>query len=75
MGAGLTCRIANKSGLTKGGQTVLVSDAHHVRLFAYMHRHKLNVKPPGWNVWGKIEVKEIMEVVKLMVEGEEGGKR
>ena len=36
----------------------------------HRHRHKLHVKNPGWNLWSKIEVKEIMEVVKLMVEGE-----
>ena len=27
--------------------------------------------PPGWNVWGDIEVKEITEVMKLMVEVDE----
>ena len=40
-----------------------------------MHRHKLHVNHPGFNLWGNIEVKEIMEVMKLMVEGEEGDKR
>ena len=62
----------NKPGLTKGGYTVLLSEVHRVRLCAYRHIHKLHVKPPGWNVWGKIEVKTIMEAMKLMVEGEEG---
>ena len=33
------------------------------------------MKPLGWNVWGNLDVKEIMEVMKLMVEGEEGGER
>ena len=56
----LTGRISNKLGTKKGGQTVLVSDVHHIRLHAYRHRHKLHMKPPGLNVWGKIEVKEIM---------------
>ena len=38
--------------------------------------HKnFHVKPLGLNVWGKIEVKEIMEATKLAVEGEEGDER
>ena len=56
----LTGRISNNPGTKKGGQTVLVSDVHHIRLHAYRHIHKLHVDPPGWNIWGKIEVKEIM---------------
>ena len=59
----------------KGSQTVLVSDVHCIRSCAYMHRHKLHVNHPGCNLWGNIEVKEIMEVMKLMVEGEEGDDR
>ena len=70
-GSVLTGRIANNPGLTKCGQTVLVSDVHHIRPHAYKHRHKLHVKPPGYNVWGKVEFKEIMEAMKLMVEGED----
>ena len=42
---------------------------------AYRHRYKFNVKPPGWNVWVKIAVKKIVEVMKLVVEGDEGDER
>ena len=56
----------------KVGQKVLVRTIHRIRLCGYKHRHKLYVKTPGWNIWGNIEVKEIMEVLKLMVEIEEG---
>ena len=59
----------------KGSQTVLVSGVHHIRYCAYRHRQKLYVNHPGFNSWGKIEMKEIMEVMKLMVEGEEGHER
>ena len=59
-GGGLKCRISNNPGITKGGQTVLAIDVHRTRPRAYRHRHKLHVKPHGWNIWGKIEVKEIM---------------
>ena len=59
-GSWLTGQVANNTGLTKVGHIVLVSDVHRVRLHAYRHRNKFHVKPYGWNVWGKIEVKEIM---------------
>ena len=59
----------------KGSHTVLVSDVHCIMSCAYMHRHKLYVNHPGCNLWGKIEVKKIMEAMKLMVEGEEGDER
>ena len=42
---------------------------------AYRNKNKLYLKPPGWNIWGKIEVKTIMEVMKLVVEGEERDER
>ena len=40
-----------------------------------MHRHKLHVNHPGCNIRGNIEVKGIMEAMKLMVEGGEGDER
>ena len=54
MGDGITGLIENKPGLTKGVHTIMVGDVHHVRLSAYRHRHNFHVKPPGWNLWGKI---------------------
>ena len=65
----------NNTGTMKGNQTVLVSDTHRIRSSEYRHRHRLHVKHPGFNLWGNIEVKEIMEVMKLMVEGEDGYER
>ena len=53
----LTGRISNKPGIMEGGDTVLDSDDHRIRTCAYRQRIMLHVKPPGWNVWGKIEVK------------------
>ena len=37
----------------KGAQTVLVSDIHRIRPYAYRHRHKLHVKYPGWKYCGE----------------------
>ena len=56
-------------------QTVLDRDVHCISMRAYRNRQNFHVKPPGWNLLGKIWVKEIMEVVKLVVEGEEGNER
>ena len=75
VGDGLTGQIFNKTGIMKISQTVLVSDVHRIMYRAYRHRHKLHVNHPGCNFWRNIEVKEIMEVINLMVEREEGDKR
>lgn len=66
-GAGLTGRIKGKPGVSKGGQTVMVSDVHRIRPRAYMHRHKLHAKPTGWTAMGMIEARTIMEKLSEMV--------
>ena len=33
------------------------------------------ISNPGWNSWRKFEVKEIMEVLNMILEGEEWGER
>ena len=73
--AGLIRRFANKTGVMKGFQKIMVSDVHHIRPSAYRHRYKSHVNPPWRTVWGKIEMKEIMEVLNMMVEREEVGER
>ena len=60
MGGGITGQISNKPGIKKGGHTVLVSEVHLIRPHAYSHRQKFHAKPPGWNIQGTIEAKEIM---------------
>ena len=54
-------------GVLKGGQIVMVSDVNHMRLRAYLHRHKLHEKPTGWTASGLLEVRRIMEKVGRMV--------
>ena len=71
-GSGLIGRILNKPGVTKGGQIVMISDVHRIRPRAYMHRHKLHVKPPGWTQQGPFEVKSLLETLNGIVEGEPG---
>ena len=55
----------------EGGQTVLVSDVHRIRPRSYRERNMLHMKPPRWNLLGEIEAKEIIEVLKIVVKGEE----
>ena len=42
-GLGRSGRVANKPGITRGMQTVLLSDVHRNRPRAYLHRHKVNI--------------------------------
>jgi len=69
-GSGLVGRILGKPGVTKGGQIVLVSDVHRIRPRAFLHRHKLHVKPPGWTAMGPLEARRIMEQLGSMTLGE-----
>ena len=41
-GSGITGRIMNKPGISKGGQVVIISDTRRIRPCSYMHRHKLH---------------------------------
>ena len=52
--AGVTFRVRGKPGVSKGGQTVLISDSHCIQPHAYFHRHKLHIKPDGWTAIGMI---------------------
>jgi hypothetical protein len=66
-GSGLVSWILGKPGITKGGQTVIISDVDRLRPRAYIHRHKKHEKPRGWNKQGPFEVKCILEDVTNMV--------
>ena len=56
-----------KPGVSKGGQTVLVCDAHRVRPRAYYHRHKLQSKPDGWTASGMVQARILIEALECMV--------
>ena len=70
-GVGVTFQIIGKPNISKGGQTILICDAHCVRPRAYYHRHKLQVKPDGWTASGMIEARRLLEQLLPMVDGEE----
>jgi hypothetical protein len=60
-------RIMGKPGITKGGQTVIISDVDWLRPRAYIHRHKKHEKPRGWTKQGPFEVKCLLQDVTNMV--------
>jgi hypothetical protein len=70
-GSGLVGRIMGKPGISKGGQIVMISDVNRIRPRAYVHRHKLHTKAPGWTTQGPFEVRMIMEMITPMIEGQE----
>jgi hypothetical protein len=77
-GTGLVGRSLGKPRIPKGGQIVMVSNVNQIRPGAYIHRHKLHAKPPGWTTRGPSEVRKIMEMITPMIEGQEpeyGGQR
>jgi hypothetical protein len=57
-GTNICRRIPNKPGITKGGQTVMVTDVERFRLRAHLPRHRFNVAPPnfGTEAAGPIEL-------------------
>ena len=72
-GSGITGRIMNKLGISKGGQVVIISDANRIRPRRYMHRHKLHVMPDDWTITGQYEARYIIEQLTPLVEGEPAG--
>jgi len=68
-GSGVTFRVMGKPGVSKGGQTVLMCDAHRIRPRAFYHRHKLHKKPDGWNAQGMIEARRLLESIIPKISG------
>ena len=70
-GSGLLGRLLGKL-VTKGGQTVVVSDSYRLRPCAYSHRHKLHPPCNGWNsgAQGPQEARRIAEMIKPMCDTE-----
>ena len=66
-GGGVTGRVKNKSGVTKGGQNVLLGNVNIISTHVYMHRQMIYRKPPDWKVMGDIEVENIMEYLNPMI--------
>ena len=63
----VTGRILKKPRVSKGGQTVIVSDVSRNRPRAYIHRHKLLDHPDGVNAKGQAEVIHITNKIGKML--------
>ena len=63
-------RIQNKPGLSKGGQTVIVSATNRIRPYWYQHRHNLNKRWPdeGFGQQGPSEVRSFIDDMGKHVE-------
>ena len=62
--SGVVYRIVGKPGVTKGGQVAISVDASRCRPRAYVHRHKLHPKPPGFTKQGPNEGKNAITVLE-----------
>jgi hypothetical protein len=65
---GLVGRVMGKPGMTRGGQTVIISDVSCTRPRAYIHRHKKHTMPPGWTKQVHFEAKSMIDELLLKVE-------
>ena len=74
-GSVLTQKVNNKPVVTKGVQPVLLRDVNYTRPCVYMHIHRLHRKPSGWGSMGKIQVKNLMEDLKPMIQVKGGDKK
>ena len=65
-GAGIIKRIQVKPGVSKGGQTVVVSATNRIRPYWYQYRHSFNRRYPeeGMNAEGPAELKTFIYHMK-----------
>lgn len=70
-GAGNVMMVRGKPQVTKGMQTVIVSDVDRMRPRAYLHRHKLNKKHEGFSYPGQNEVRQLWDegIAPLLLPG------
>ena len=60
-GTGIVAMVRGKPQVSKGMQTVVVSDVDYCRPRAYVHRHKLNKRYPGIPWSGQNEIRALWE--------------
>ena len=69
-GAGNLFRVVGKPGISKGGQTALVSATNRIRPYWYQHRHRFNTRyPPHMRAAGPAEVRTCINPLEELVEG------
>ena len=68
-GAKVVYRIQGKPGVSKGGQTVIVSAVNRIRPYWYQHRHAFTKRygRPGFTAEGPSEVRSCIDALAKMV--------
>ena len=61
-------RLMNKP-VGKGGQTTMIYDVSRRYPRAYVHRHKVHVRPVGFTAEGKFEIKNLIDQLDKLVVG------
>jgi hypothetical protein len=61
-------RLINKP-VGKGDQTTMIFDVSQSYPCAYVHRHKMHVRPDGFTAEGKFELKNLINQVEELVAG------
>ena len=70
-GAGVVSRVVGKPGVTKGGQTFIVSSSDRVRPYFYQHRHNFTPKwkREGFNAQGPCEICSTINNLEHCIQG------
>ena len=75
-GAKVVQRVSNKPGITKGGQSVLVSATNRVRPYFYQHRHSMTPRyGKGFSAEGPAEVRSCIDELEKHVIGRDSEKK
>ena len=75
-GAKVVYRVKGKPGVTKGGQTVLVSAVNRIRPYWYQHRHNMTARyGPGFTGEGPSEVRSCIDALEKMIVGRDGNEK
>ena len=61
-------RLMNKP-VGKGGQTTMIYDTSRRYPRAYVHRHKVHIRPVGFTAEGKFEIKNLIDQLEKLVVG------
>jgi hypothetical protein len=64
---GIVSHVMGKLCVTRGGDTIIVSDVSCTRLRAYIHRHEMYEETTGWTKQAPLEVHHIFEQLVQMV--------
>ena len=75
-GEAVVKRVVGKPGVSKGGQTALVSATNRIRPYWYQHRNNRSKKyGDGWKAEGPCEVRSCIDELEKLIVGREGNEK